>query len=182
MSNKLRHCDKIMEETNVAKFENQAPTEPNISVREPYEHLYVLRVDGAGKAFAFNKTLRDIIGSDFEGYGRVDLYQLDVRYKCRDAGLTVKMGVGHADFVASADVVSMRPGGLNVTSNAMNAGTQITEKIVIPGLYSRQIVPVSSMLPGFRLYLTADAKVDVALHIYLKTYGPRIVARDLPLN
>jgi len=163
---------------NVERFVAPPPGEPDISL--PGRHEMRIRIAlPDDKSIERRCSLRSTLFDYLNGCGRVEMEYINIRYVCTRAGQQVGAGLTNASAEYSAAQVGMMPGNFRVFANAMNVGDIMEKKLMIPGNLSKQIQPVSSLLPDFAFYIIKDAAACVLIEFVLTVYGPVIHNDDV---
>jgi len=110
--------------------------------------------------------------------GKVDIVSLELRFVTTAAAQKVTAGMSNANATLTENQVGMGLFGHCHVSNQFNMGIESSWKFVVPDIYSAQVQPASSMVPGFKFYLNASASVRLNLIIFLKFHGPMILRRE----
>jgi len=154
----------------VEKFLPAPPSEPDISLPGFHDlHCLVNFQD-----YDHHFLLREVFADVFKGCGRVDCEGITIRYSTTSAGQKVLAGVANAIGNYTVEQVSMARGNLYSTSNAFNVGVLEEKTFVIPGNVSRQVCPISSMLPDFRFYLYVSKGAQAHVEFHFRVFGPVI--------
>lgn len=139
--------------------------------------------DSAGeKAVNLSTPLEDngVIQGYLTGMSKVHWESFELRFSCSAKGQTVQAAFTSINSVVSIDSLMGFGENFVVTSNEMNYGNFHTHKLVVPGIYTRQIQPASSEAPRMKLLLKADKGVKVWLHVRMRFEGP--IRRCVDLN
>jgi len=157
-----------------------ARPEPDISLSgfHTVRHIVTVESPGNNKSFSMAKPLKELFADYLLGCGRVEVKSIVVIYNSSAAGQTISAGLANALGSFTHAQVGMSSGNFLVTSNAMNAGDHYRKELDIPGNLSRQIQPVSSMLPDFKFYLSVDPGMACSFEVELNVFGP-VVHRHL---
>jgi hypothetical protein len=156
------------EDKHVDKSLPTPPTEPDISL--PGVHTWRLQVwgsDARDVCWSVRKGLSDHL----LGKGRVEIDKIVLRFTASAAGQYVYAGIVNALASRSAKQVGATPGGISHVSNAYNSGVMHEHVLLIPGNVSRQIQPVSSLLPDFNFCLSHSNGVNVNVTFEMRVYG-----------
>lgn len=153
-------------------FISAPPSEPDISL--PGFHLERMRITFDDDLLTLDTTMAALFATVLEGVGRVEVDSIHLRYSASQAGLTICAGLVNARSNATAKQVGMTRGNISTTSNAMNTGVLHERELSIPGCFSRQIQPTSSLLPDFKFVLSRDAGLRVHVEFVLRIYGERM--------
>jgi len=164
------------------RFAGQAPIEPNVTQEQAWNHEYTYVLKSDEKDISIKRTIASIIEDELEGYGKVDLHSLRIKYVCSKANQAIMCGLGNAVGEKSITQIASRRAGFSHVSNSYNFGIQSEVELIVPDTLTRQIQPASSHLPAMRLYLSTTGGPRVSLILQVKTYGPRIIDRELSLN
>lgn len=151
----------------------QARGEPDISM--PGFHKLRLRVSFLGETKDTSGTLRVWFSKHLLGMGRVEVDEINVRYCAKAAGKTFSVGIVNAASNVTAATIGMIRGNFTAVSNAYNAGVMHEHSLSVPGNLSKQIQPVSSLLPDFKVCISQDAEVSSLIEFVLLVYGETIV-------
>jgi len=171
----MKFCAFTMsdESQKIESYVAAAPSEPDISL--PGSHLYRARVSYDSKVNV-QMLLRVAFQDQLRGMGRVEIEEICVRYSTIKSGLTISCGIVNATATLKVAAIGMRRGNFKVTSNAMNAGDLFEKDVQIPGNLSRQIQPISSLLPDFKFCLEIDDGVTANVEFVFRVFGE--VIRD----
>jgi len=152
------------------QFTSQAPIEGNIST----EHVFTDRVViNMGSTNSFSGTIDILLAEVLEGCGRVDLCSITLVCKTTAASQYVKAGFCAAGSSCTLEQASMQENGINLTSNAYTYGHKETYKMIPTDTLSRQIRPVSSMLPTLQIKIEKSKDASVTMMIDIKVHGLR---------
>lgn len=161
----------------VDTYVRQAPSEPDISL--PGFHVKRVRI-ALNDKLPLSHTLASLLEEEvLLGCGRVEIANIHVLYTATRSGLTIMAGLVNARSNATMAQIAMTRGNFAVTSNAMNAGVMHVHDLSIPGIFSRQIQPTSSLLPDFKLCVKHDPGIMAQLELELNVYGEEIVTYDI---
>lgn len=152
-----------------------APLEPSITKEQPYTDIFFITPTLAAgkKSFGGCQDLNTLIKDQLTGCANVDLYKLEVKFKCTASGKSIAFGVYNSNATLTLEELGGVDTAVSFTSNSMTYGQMHTEEIIIPDHLTRQIQPASSLLPGFKFYLYADEGISVWVNMYVKVHGPR---------
>jgi len=145
-----------------------APIEGNISTEHPYTHLVYVSVPQEKN---YKDVICKLVVDHLKGCGRVDLVKIDAIIITSAPGATVKIGFAEAGSSLSIDQVSTKPNGVHHVANAFNVGIKVQESIIPEDTFSRQLQPVSSMLPTPQIYISTSKDVMVTMVVFLKVHG-----------
>jgi hypothetical protein len=131
------------------------------------------------KRYTLQKQLDEIFSANLAHRANVDLIELAVVYTCTDAKQSISAGVWSCDTGYTIRQVAAMEHGLHYTSNAYNYGEKVIFTLNVPGYFTRQIRPPDNRLPPFRVYIDADANMEVALIAKFDCHGPYFLTEDL---
>lgn len=158
----------------VALPQPAAPSEPAPTREQPYTHRYivVLKPAKGHTEIAGCANVINLVKDKMAGAGNVSLYKLELMYAFTKKGHSISAGIANANLTLTEDEVAMSPEGLFFQATEMGPYEKRTEELVVPDTLSRQIQPVSSMLPGWKLHIHASEGVKVSVAMYVKVHGP----------
>lgn len=166
-------------QSHVAAPIPQAPIESSPTVQVPYSHQWVLRIPKDSKGKDISKTLRNILDGKLQHMGHVTLYEMQMRVMFTQADQVVTAVFANETSTASIDQLSGIPGSFMRVATSYNIGAPIDETLVVPGLFSRQIQPVSSTHPTPKIMIKIRGEPSVWLTIRVIVDGPIIEYSDL---
>jgi hypothetical protein len=147
----------------------QAPLERVSFASLPYSKEIIMNMQGKTRltAFSVDQPLSVILKDYMQNMGTVSLYSMSLKVTALDAGAQCHFGVAISGSSHTAKELSGAPEGFFFVANSFNYGTPVLHDVVVPGLYSRQIQPVSSQHPSFRFVMdcTKDVLVTVTFRI-----------------
>jgi hypothetical protein len=160
------------EANQVDRIVAPAPREPDRSLGGSFlwRQLITCEEPNTG-GFQMNTTMRKMFEKQLIGCGRVEVKSIYITYLACKSGLSVAASVVNAISTEDCSVLGMERGNFMVVSNALNTGIQQRHDLEIPGWVSRQIQPVSSLLPDFRLSVAADRGMKLHVEVVLEVFG-----------
>lgn len=159
-----------IEGTNVASTTSAARLEPNISTEHIFTdiiHLKCVALTGTG-------TMNDFLATYLKGCGRVDLVSLQAKFCATEEAACVKIGMAEAGSSESIDTLCLKENGVIFVSNPRTTGVSELVTLVPEDYLSRQIKPVSSMLPVVQLQYSITKNITMALIFKVKVHGMRM--------
>lgn len=144
-----------------------APTPPVNINSHPYNRI----VNVSMAANTFNENIANLITTDLQGCGRVDLVKIEMNFLALAAGDAVMVGV--TDINSSIDIVqaSQKPNGFVHKATSYNYGNKDVITVVPEDMLSRQLRPVPSDLPSMKLIFEKTGTMRVSFVIYLQVHG-----------
>jgi hypothetical protein len=161
-------------QSNQALIPSIAPLEPNVTKELDYNCCISLLMEHEGELFS-SSTLASLLSSYLKGMGNVDLVELEMAYHLGASGARIAAAIVNENRAIEKDQIISIPGCVQKTANAMNYGETVHVKLFVPDVLSRQIQPVSSLLPNFKLYILASANTVVNLTFKIKFHGPMMI-------
>lgn len=165
------------EDKSVDKSLPAPPSEPDISLSGFHE----FRADVFFTNMSHSFLLQQAFADEFQGVGRVELVDVEVTYIHTQANQRVAAGFANAQANYTVDQIAMS-GGFMAQSNSLTIGVMHKHTLIIPGYVSRQIQPISSLLPGVKFHIAVSAGVGCSVCFKFHIFGPRVVkylAKDL---
>jgi len=150
--------------------------------QRPYDlklHFYCSPGD---KDYSLAKQMDSLLSSHLMGIEACDLYALDMTYQTTAAGQTIAAIIQSTHSGITTEMISMLPESVTHTSTSYNYGVKVTERMVVPDLFSRQIKPSDSRAMPFKFYLKASKEIKLGLTFYIKVHGPVSMFSALLLN
>jgi len=144
-----------------------APSEPSIATTHPFTDIVHVHLTKSKDA-----PLLDYISKALEGCGLTSLVKVTASFTLT-SGTNVQIGISEVGSVQPASVLSVCPGGINHTANAMNEGTKHQIDVIVPDILSTQLRPISSHLPSPRLVVSMSKEVVIVLSFFIKVHGMR---------
>jgi hypothetical protein len=156
-------------ENTTAVNTGAAPLESNLSVSEPYNVEFDIKVNAGGVDSPLDALLADVM----TGCGRVDLHSIQMNFTPLTAGDSVQIGFSATGSTASIDHLSMLTDGYEFKASNYTIGKKVEVHLVPDNLYSRQIRPNSADLPMLRLVMKVSTGFRVLLIIRVNVRGFR---------
>jgi len=153
---------------------SQAPIEPVLQSEEEFNHVVYALLSVDKQETKGSALISEIVQAYLDGCGKVDVMQLQITAQFSADKQSFFCAVYNANGSRSVDELSLMRGGIGMTTTPYDYGTPRTFDITIPSTYSRQVQPVSSALPTFKLHVKASAGVKVMVGIFLRIHGPKI--------
>jgi hypothetical protein len=155
-------------EENTVSLTQAAPLEPNVSQSQQYTDRCVIDLSAVTE---INAPIAQLISGVLEGTGRVDLLSAYICYTTTEQDQEIHFGVCDSASNRSAKQLGQERGGHAFVSNKVTYGIKKVEEVIPPSLFSRQIRPVSSELPTFKLVALFDGS-------YPRTLELEVLVRD----
>jgi len=151
----------------------QAPLEPVPSFEVPYTKEIIMTCIGstADDSFKIDTTLNVLIQDQLQDMGTVFLHEFSIKIMPKKAGSSVYFGVSIAGSNKTAQELAGADEGFMFVANAYNVGVPVIHKVVVPGLFSRQIQPVSATHPSFRIVMDVSKDTYVTCTFKIKHIG-----------
>jgi len=145
-----------------------APNDPSIATEHLETHLHSITLGSVRKiSEPFSVLLKDKL----VGCGQVDLVELSIKFVSNDAKQKLMAGYIAVGTPIAIEQASLQKGGIRHCTNTMNYGTMEEFAMVVPDVFSRQIQPVSSLLPTPQFMLEASDGASVCINIAYKVHG-----------
>jgi len=149
-----------------------APIEPSVAVTE--DGVVIMNFWFSSKK-SVDSLVSDLLSSQLSGCGNVDLLEVQVNCTLAGAGDYVHVGFSASDSTQSAERLSYGPGGFRAQAGTHHVQPNYSATLIVPGVYSRQLRPPSSILPMLRIAMVSSAGASGMMIFKVKIHGPRIV-------
>jgi len=150
--------------------------EPNISTDHVWTDVIYVELKGDKK----DQTVASYVSDMLLGCGNVALVKMQVTSVPMKDNSFFKMGFHDAGSNPSINQVALKPNGIFRTANAMTRGIRGMDEVQPEDTMSRQIRPISSMLPELKVMYEKDADTVVTMAFFLNVRGMR--TRYVTLN
>lgn len=148
-----------------------APLEPFAANEQPYNFMVIADVEVTNYA----DTVANLVSDYLEGCGNVDLVKIDATMLFSKASEFVYIGFSDANGSKGAKTYAMRPDGYAYKAGVNIPGSAVVVELLPPNIYSRQLQPVSSLLPTLKIHIAKSETVDMQMRLYVKIHGPRMI-------
>jgi len=162
-----------LSETAIAPVEPKLPTSHEESIR-----VYVGALVEPQKTIKFDDVLSVFLKSELEKFSQVDLIDIQMTFRATAAGASIRAGIVEVGSSMSARMAALKPNGFAHTANDKNWGGERIKKMIPEDLYSKQIKPVSSIRPNFKLVFEVVGPAEFQVEIRLKHYNVIVMWRD----
>jgi len=161
-----------MSEVNIVdSLTGKAPYDPSIATQ--HEFTDVIYVAFADKKLQFDDTVVNLCSAHLAGCGKVDLVDITISGVCTAADQTLAVGITSTVSGMTITQVALKSNGYYHVSNDYTRGIPFRHTLVPEDTVSRQIQPVSAMLPTMKLMVLRSEGVVLTLEIKLKVSGMR---------
>lgn len=158
-----------------------APQEPILSKEQDFSHVFMIQISPAANATSLsaNFTINRLISEELKGAGMVTLVSLSVSYMATGKDQKITCAIANSASNYSELQLQHLMTGHSHVSTAYNYGVRNTVELIIPDTLSRQIQPISALLPSLSMWVHADAQISLAIHLRVKVHGPIFQAKEM---
>jgi len=144
-----------------------APIEPNISREHEFNRMLTISVHVNKWADSVEK----LCGKNLQGCGRVDFVSMQVKMIPLKDGAWAKFGVCEVGSSYTTDDVAMKPNGEYFVANPWNTGNSKLVNVMPEDTLSRQMRPISALLPTMKFLLEKSDDMKMTIVLKLQVHG-----------
>jgi hypothetical protein len=161
----------------------EAPLEATTTQETSYnlEISKLLKIEASSAGYSFAGDIYTMLESDLAGCGAVDLHSIFINYKFSAEKQTIKAGLGPTHSSWDLDMIALRQGSLNTSSNAFTTLKLEVCELVVPNTFTRRLNTDASA-PKSKLFLSASKGLTIQLVFRLIVHGPIIINSTHNLN